>query len=181
VGGAGPVAESDAVTEPEPVTESEPESESESEPESESESEPESDAVAVAEPESESVAESDAVAESGSGSDAVAESDGTPRAREARRAPRGTLAEELALIRGAQDARERGEPGHALSLLRRHRRRFPSGLMAEEREAERVQSLCALGRVAQGHRVAGRFLERYAGSPLSSRVRRACEPEESAP
>jgi hypothetical protein len=49
--------------------------------------------------------------------------------------------------------------------------------MAEEREAERVQSLCALGRVEQGRRAAARFVRRYAGSPLSSRVRDACGPE----
>jgi hypothetical protein len=98
------------------------------------------------------------------------------------RAPRDTrnkvaryrLDQELALLRAAQDALQRGEPRQALLALERHSRRFPRGAMRQEREAARAVSLCELGRVKEGRKVARRVLSRSPRSPLAQRMARSC-------
>jgi hypothetical protein len=93
-------------------------------------------------------------------------------------APSSSLAEELELVSAAQTALDSGDGARALSLLRRHQRRFPAGALAEEREAGRVEALCALGRRAQAQHAAARFIERFPGSPRATRLRQACmEPQ----
>ena len=92
-----------------------------------------------------------------------------------------SLAEELELLTAAQHAAQRGAPRAALALLDQHGRRFPDGAMAEEREAERVTALCALGREDEARRVADTFLTRFVGSPQSARVSRACAAPEGTP
>lgn len=56
-----------------------------------------------------------------------------------------TLAAELALLDGAERIRS-SDPEAALALLDQHRQEFPTGALAPEREALRVEVLCALGR-----------------------------------
>jgi type IV secretory pathway VirB10-like protein len=90
-----------------------------------------------------------------------------------------SLAQELALLTAARQAVRSGKIRKALSVLGRHARRFPDGVMAEEREAERVAALCALGRTDQATRAAQAFLARFTGSPQSARVSRACETSET--
>jgi hypothetical protein len=106
-----------------------------------------------------------------------AEADPSPRPAPARahKRPPPTLAAEMSLMTAAQDAAKAGRHADALRLLSRHRRRFPDGALAEEREAERVIALCALSRKPEAGRTASAFLERFPGSPLSGRVRGACE------
>ena len=92
---------------------------------------------------------------------------------EALEQPAGS-SQELALIQSATRALHRGAPARALGVLGEHARRFPSGVLAEERRALRVLSLCELGRTSEGVRERDRFLARHPRSPLAERVRAAC-------
>ena len=144
--------------------------------------EPESAAVTESEPAAESVTETVTVTAPESVTAPASETEtAVPTTIEAAkteapapRPARGTLAEEMKLMTAAQRAARAGDPARALASLRKHRARFPRGVMAEEREAERVLALCALGRDRQARAARARFLERFAGSPLAPRVRRAC-------
>jgi hypothetical protein len=85
-----------------------------------------------------------------------------------------TLDQELRLVRGGVAALDAGEPSLALSLFEEHARRFPNGILAEERAAERVSALCALGRVGEARSAAASFLHDRAQSPLAARVQASC-------
>jgi hypothetical protein len=85
------------------------------------------------------------------------------------------LAEEARLLREAETARRGGDIARATSRLDEHRRRFPRGALATERDAARVLVLCDAGRTAEAKKLAARFLGRYPRSPLADRVRSACE------
>ncbi|MFO7565139.1 MAG: hypothetical protein R6X02_21005 [Enhygromyxa sp.] len=85
-----------------------------------------------------------------------------------------TLAAELALIRAAKQLRDR-EPTAALAKLELHARSFPAGSLAPEREAIRVELLCALGRRDAAARARTSFLERHGDSPLRARVLSSCD------
>jgi hypothetical protein len=56
-----------------------------------------------------------------------------------------TLAAELALLDGAERIRS-ADPEAALMRLDQHRKEFPTGALAPERERMRAEVLCALGR-----------------------------------
>ncbi len=150
-----------------------------------------SDAVADADADSDAVAAADAVADS----DAVADPDpvaepargSEPRARRpGPRASRGatrearaddappvdTLQEEMRLIARARRSLA-SSPAAALDAAEEHRRRFPGGLFAEEREALAVLSLARLGRQAEAERRGQRFLRSHPAGTFSERVRRA--------
>jgi hypothetical protein len=88
--------------------------------------------------------------------------------------PADALAEELRLIRGAQGALATGKAESALATLAEHAARFPKGVLAEERDAARVQALCALGRSLEARGVADRFLESWPHSAHAIRVRGSC-------
>jgi hypothetical protein len=92
--------------------------------------------------------------------------------------PDATLGAETQLMRPADQALRTGDPARALELLDEHERRFPQGVLAEERSAERVTALCGLGRVDEAHAEAARFIATHADSPLVSSVRRSCGGEE---
>jgi hypothetical protein len=84
---------------------------------------------------------------------------------------------EASVLQAAQRALSQGDTAVALERLSEHARRFPSGALAEEREAAFVLALCAAGRVdeARRHRAA---LERAApSSPLLPRLERSCAKE----
>lgn len=85
-----------------------------------------------------------------------------------------TLAAELGLIRRAHAAANAGNHTEALRILGEHASRFPSGSLAVEREGARAISLCGAGRTTEGRPLAERFLRAHPGSPLRSRVSRAC-------
>jgi hypothetical protein len=84
------------------------------------------------------------------------------------------LAEETRLLREADAATRAGEPSRALTLLEEHARRFPRGVLGEERDAERVLALCAAGRTADARAAGQRFLAARPGSALAGRVRASC-------
>lgn len=84
------------------------------------------------------------------------------------------LAEETRLLADAQRALARGAPKRARRHLAIHRQRFPSGALAQERDAAWVLILCALSTRAEVDRAREAFLHAWPGSPLIQRVREAC-------
>jgi RNA polymerase sigma-70 factor (ECF subfamily) len=85
-----------------------------------------------------------------------------------------TVAAEAELLRRADAARKAGDASLALNLLDEHRARFPTGILVQEREAERVVVLCALGRSGDARAAAAAFLRDWPHSPLAGRVRSSC-------
>jgi hypothetical protein len=92
------------------------------------------------------------------------------------RAPRGpaTVDVEAALLRDADAALLAGHPSRALALVEEHASRFPGGVLVEEREAERIVVLCALGRAEEARARGAEFVRAAPRSPQLSRIRRAC-------
>jgi hypothetical protein len=80
-------------------------------------------------------------------------------------------AAELALIQHAQAAYADGNLPNALELLAEHGRRFPTGRLAEEREALRVRSLAGCGRSVDARRALAAFADRYPHSVLLPHLR----------
>ena len=85
--------------------------------------------------------------------------------------PVDSLALELAMLEAAHAA---SDPEAALVELERHRRRFPNGQLADEREILRVEAMCGLGHIEAAREAAARFLAVRSNSPLRPRMRRAC-------
>lgn len=90
-------------------------------------------------------------------------------------APAASLADETAVLRAAWREIRFGDAASALARLDAHRARFPSGVLVPERDAARVIALCVDGQVAEGRRAATQFAAEHASSPLTARVRAACE------
>jgi hypothetical protein len=80
-----------------------------------------------------------------------------------------TLAEEHRLLRAARGALAT-EPKRALALAREHERRFPRGVLAQEREVITIQALAAMGEGEAARKKAEGFDEKYPGSPHRNRV-----------
>jgi hypothetical protein len=84
-----------------------------------------------------------------------------------------TLAAELALVRAAKRLRA-DDPEAAFAKLELHAQRFANGSLAPERDALRVELLCALGRRAAARKARAEFLARHDDSPLRARVLASC-------
>jgi RNA polymerase sigma-70 factor (ECF subfamily) len=84
------------------------------------------------------------------------------------------VAAEAELLRDADRALKAGDPARALNLLVEHTTRFPNGILIEERDAERIVVLCALGRSDEARIAAVEFLRVRSRSPLAQRVRESC-------
>jgi outer membrane protein assembly factor BamD (BamD/ComL family) len=67
-----------------------------------------------------------------------------------------------------------GDAASALDALDEHARRFPNGILAEERASQRVVALCSAGRIAEAQAEGERFLREHPLSPAATRVRGAC-------
>jgi len=80
-----------------------------------------------------------------------------------------TSPDEFALLRAARQA-VAGQPERALSLTEEHAQRFPSGMLAQEREAIAIEALAKLGREAQAQSRAHTFLKAHPGSPYRPRI-----------
>jgi len=80
----------------------------------------------------------------------------------------------VALLRGARAALRGGDARRALALLDEHDSRFAGGALAEECAAERVQVLCALGRVEEARALSSRFVAAHPASPHAAAVRASC-------
>jgi hypothetical protein len=86
----------------------------------------------------------------------------------------GSLSAETHLVRDATSALQRGDGTTALASLDEHARRFPHGVLSEERDAQRVLALCSLGRTAEARTRAARFTEQHPRSALAAKVRDSC-------
>lgn len=86
--------------------------------------------------------------------------------------PRDT---ETSLLDAAQAALT-SSPARALALTEAHRRRFPSGHLAEEREVLAVDALARLGRRGEAAERARRFGASHPGSAYRSKVEDAIRP-----
>lgn len=73
---------------------------------------------------------------------------------------------ELALLEPARTSIARGEFGEALTAIAKHRREFPNGELAQEREALRVRALWGVGQKAAASAAAKAFRKRYPRSVL---------------
>jgi hypothetical protein len=85
-----------------------------------------------------------------------------------------SLAQEVAILSRAGSELHAGRPAAALQALDEHRRRFPGGVLAQERTAARIQALCALGRKTEAESELGRLARTSPNSPLEARARKAC-------
>jgi hypothetical protein len=94
---------------------------------------------------------------------------------------RRSLDDETRLIGAADAALRAGDGASALLRLDEHARSFPDGVLAEERSAERVLALCALGRDADARTEADRFLSDRPRTPLAAKVRASCGGRPSIP
>lgn len=93
-----------------------------------------------------------------------------PAAPSARSAP-DSLAQEVALLSRATSELHRGNPAEALQVLNEHLRRFPNGLLGEERRAAKAQALCALGRKSEGRAELAHLAPQ---SPAAAHARQVC-------
>jgi len=83
-----------------------------------------------------------------------------------------TLADETRLLRDADQALRAGNAQRALSLLDEHASRYPRGVLAPERSAERMLARCKLGQVEA--KAAQAYLASHANSAFAPRIRDAC-------
>jgi hypothetical protein len=97
-----------------------------------------------------------------------------PTLSSSRRAPRDRLAEEVAILSRAATNLEAGRASDALRAIDEHQRKFPNGLLAEERYAARVQALCALGRRDEAATELARLSRLAPDSPHVARARKSC-------
>jgi hypothetical protein len=91
------------------------------------------------------------------------------------RAPSASAPSETALLRDARLALN-GDPAGALALTEQHRREYPSGGFAQEREVIAITALARLGRTSEARSRAERFRSAYPTSPYIERVDRAVPP-----
>jgi len=99
-----------------------------------------------------------------------------------RRPARDRLAEEIAILSRAAHYLEAGRASEALRAVDEHQRKFPNGMLTEERYAARVQALCALGRRDEAATELARLSRLAPQSPHLSRARQSCAaPAATAP
>jgi hypothetical protein len=85
-----------------------------------------------------------------------------------------TLDAELALLRDAKKSLNDGDAAHSLALLDEHQRKFPNGILVEERASTRIYALCAAGKTVEARASTQDFLAKYPRSPSAPRVRTSC-------
>lgn len=88
--------------------------------------------------------------------------------------PTSELHEEAALIRSARAALGSGSPGRALTLANEHAERFREGLLAEERDAVRIQAQCRLARHDEAALARTAFEREHPHSAHDAAIREVC-------
>jgi hypothetical protein len=102
------------------------------------------------------------------------ESAAMPAGRRLRTSPSpAAVQEQTTLVDAARDAVARGAADKALALLRQYQDKFPGGVFRPEAAALKIEALARLGRGAEVHALANRFVAEYGDGPLTDRVRRA--------
>jgi hypothetical protein len=84
--------------------------------------------------------------------------------------PANTLPDERTILDHARAHLLSGEPAAALTDIEKHARLFRHGVLAEERDALRVEALVAVPRPEQARAAAARFHAVYPGSMLAPAV-----------
>jgi hypothetical protein len=82
------------------------------------------------------------------------------------------LREETGLLSEARQALREGEAARALRLLEESRRRFPAGVLEQERERLTIEALLKDGRSAQASSRGAEFLRKHPDSPHAAAIRR---------
>ena len=90
------------------------------------------------------------------------------------RASASDLSRETALLRAAQGRLAAGDGPGAMASLEMHAREFPSGILAEERDAARVLALCSLAKVEEARKEAASFVQHFPASPHLGRLHASC-------
>ena len=83
-----------------------------------------------------------------------------------------TLSQELVLLTRATSQLSSGQATAALAALDEHQRRFPHGILSDERNAAKGRALCSLHRFDEG-RAALALLA--TGTPFAARVKEECD------
>jgi hypothetical protein len=84
------------------------------------------------------------------------------------------LAEEVALLSRATSNLNAGRAGEALKALDEHQRKFPGGVLTEERRGARAHALCALGLRGEAEKELSRLARSSPGSPHLAQARKWC-------
>lgn len=92
---------------------------------------------------------------------------------------RDRLAEEVAILSQAAKDLRAGRAAEALGALNEHQRKFPSGLLTQERRAARAEALCSLGRFGEAQGELSILSRSTAESPLLVRARERCQARSS--
>jgi hypothetical protein len=101
------------------------------------------------------------------------ESSAMPAGRRLRTAsPPADVREQTSLVDAARDAVASGAADKALALLRQYQDKYPGGIFRPEAAALKIEALARLGRSAEVHALANRFVAEYGDGPLTDRVRR---------
>jgi hypothetical protein len=88
---------------------------------------------------------------------------------------RDRLAEEVAILSQAAKDLRAGHAATALSALNEHQKKFPSGLLTQERRAARAEALCSLGRFAEAETELSTLVRTAPQSPLTVRAQQRCK------
>jgi hypothetical protein len=86
------------------------------------------------------------------------------------------LAQEVRVVRRMQAALRDRDWERAEQAVREHARRFPEGVLVEERRAARVLITCGRGELVAGARDLERFVQDHPHSAHLERLRAACRP-----
>jgi hypothetical protein len=92
-----------------------------------------------------------------------------------RLSPEQELAAERTLLDAARAAFSEGDGTRALEIVGQHEKRFPTGLLVEEREALAIRSLLLEKRVVEARARAERFEHQFPGSLALGVIHRALE------
>lgn len=90
------------------------------------------------------------------------------------RRPSDRLAQEVAILARATSELHAGRPASALRAIDEHQRKFPNGLLAEERRTARVQALCALGHRNEAEPELQRLAKQAPELPNTLRAKQVC-------
>jgi hypothetical protein len=85
------------------------------------------------------------------------------------------LAEEVAILSQAAKDLRAGRAADALSALNEHQRKFPGGLLTQERRAARAEALCSLGRLGEAQSELSTLVRTAPQSPLTVRAQERCK------
>ncbi len=88
--------------------------------------------------------------------------------------PNDTLAAEMRLVSRAAVEINGGHHRAAITLLRKHRRSFPGGIMSQERDGLEIIALCSSGQDARAKQKYSAFRRHSPNAPIMMRITKTC-------